>query len=75
MDFSIGDLVSLKDPVSYLKTADPMPMMRPPDLVSSEEVGEVMGFSPIDNFQVKFRRGTFLLPGEKLKKVLLEKYS
>ena len=58
MDFSIGDRVSLVMPVPYLKTADPMPMLRPPDLVSTDEVGEVVGLSPFDNAKVKFRRGT-----------------
>ena len=61
-ELSIGDKVFLKAPVSYLKTSDPMPMLRPPDLVSLEETGEVVGFRGIGTLEVKFRRGTFLIP-------------
>ena len=62
MDLSIGDKVFLKMPLSYLKTADPMPMLRPPDLVSQDEVGEIVGLNAMDTAQVRFRRGTFLIP-------------
>ncbi len=72
MDLSIGDLVFLKVPLPYLKTADPMPMLRPADLVSSEEVGEVVGLEDIDVARVRFRRGIFLIPLEKLSKKYLD---
>ena len=68
MDLSIGEKVLLKVPVPYLKTADPMPMLRPSDLVSSEEVGEVVGLEDIDVAKVRFRRGTFLIPLDNLSK-------
>ena len=29
-------------PVSYLKTSDNMPMLRPPDLVAIDEIGEIL---------------------------------
>ena len=66
MDFSIGDKVYLKLPMRYLKTADPMPMLRPPDLVSSEEFGQIVGIRPFDTAEVRFRRGTFLIPIDRL---------
>ena len=62
MSFSIGDKVRLKDVVSFLKTSDPMPMMRPPDLISPGEQGEVVALHPADTLAVRFRRGFFLLP-------------
>ena len=62
MTISIGDKVSLSGPLSFLKTSDPMPMLRPPDLVSLDEVGVIVGIRPLDVFEVKFRRGTFLIP-------------
>jgi len=62
MDLSIGDKVFLKMPLPYLKTADPMPMLRPPDLVSSDEIGEILDLTSMDTAQVRFRRGTFLVP-------------
>ena len=34
MKFEINDKVKLIAPVSYLKTSDNMPMLRPPDLVA-----------------------------------------
>jgi len=37
MKFEIIDKVKLIAPGSYLKTADNMPMLRPPDLVAIDE--------------------------------------
>ena len=59
--FVVGDLVCLLQSVPYLKTADPMPMLRPPDLVATGEVGAVSEIRPLDQLAVRFRRGTFLL--------------
>ena len=64
MNFKVGDQVCLKAPLPYLKTADPMPMLRPPDLVSSEEIGEIVGLNGVETLIVRFRRGTFLIPNE-----------
>ena len=68
MKFSIGDKVFLKTPISYLRTADPMPMLRPPDLVSPNEVGEIVGLRALDDVEVRFRRGTFLISIQSLDK-------
>ena len=67
MKFSIGEKVSLQVPLPYLKTADSISMLRPPDLVSLDEVGEVIGIRANDLLEVKFRRGNFLIPSERLK--------
>ena len=67
MKFEIGEKVSLQVPMPYLKTADSIPMLRPPDLVSLDEVGVVIGIRPKDLIEVKFRRGDFLIPTERLK--------
>ena len=69
MEFSIGDKVSLISPLPYLKSSEPMPMLRPPDLVAPEEPGEIVGLRSVDIAEVRFRRGTFLIPIERLKKV------
>ena len=63
---SIGDKMRLKQSLPYLKTADPMPMLRPPDLISSGEIGEVVGLHPLDVLAVRFRRGTFLIAEDRL---------
>ena len=67
MEFSIGEKVSLQVPMPYLKTLEPLPMLRPPDLVSLDEIGIVTGIRPKDLLEVKFRRGIFLIPSERLK--------
>ena len=67
MKFSIGEKVSLQVPMPYLKTVDTVPMLRPPDLVSLDEVGVIIGIRPKDLLEVKFRRGDFLIPAERLK--------
>ena len=63
---SIGDKMRLKESVPYLKTADPMPMLRPPDLISPGEIGDVVALHPLDVLAVRFRRGTFLLAEDRL---------
>ena len=67
MAFSVGEKVSLQVPLPYLKTADAISMLRPPDLVSLDEVGVIMGIRPNNLLEVKFRRGNFLIPSERLK--------
>ena len=67
MKFSIGEKVSLQVPLPYLKTADSISILRPPDLVSLDEVGLIIGIRPNDLLEVKFRRGNFLIPSERLK--------
>jgi len=37
-----------------------MPMLRPPDLVDSGELGQVVALRALDQVAVRFRRGTFL---------------
>ena len=69
MTVSIGDRLRLTVRQSYLKTADPMPMLRPPDLVEPGEVGEVVGLHPLETVAVRFRRGAFLLPLDQLEQL------
>ncbi len=66
MNFLIGEKVSLKAPMPYLKTIDKIAMLRPPDLVSLDEVGVIIGIRPKDLLEVRFRRGDFLIPSERL---------
>lgn len=65
--FAVGDRVRLSGPRSYLKSADPMPMLRPPDLVDGSEAGEVVEIRAMDRLAVRFRRGTFLIDAQDLK--------
>ncbi len=66
MSFLIGNQVSLKAPMPYLKTIDNVSMLRPPDLVSLDEVGVIIGIRPKDLLEVRFRRGDFLIPSDRL---------
>ena len=66
MKFEINDKVKLIAPVSYLKTSDNMPMLRPPDLVAIDEIGEILSIKSPDTVEVKFRRGSFLIDIDKI---------
>ena len=69
MKFNIQDKVKLKNPLSYLKTSDNMPMLRPPDLVAIDEVGEIISIKSIKTVEIKFRRGSFLIDIDKIEKI------
>ena len=69
MVFNIRDKVKLIVPLSYLKTSDNMPMLRPPDLVAIDEVGEIISIISPDTVEIKFRRGSFLIDTDKIEKI------
>ena len=69
MKFNIQDKVKLTVPLSYLKTSDNMPMLRPPDLVAIDEVGEIVSIKSPNTVEIKFRRGSFLIDTEKIEKI------
>ena len=71
MKFNIKDKVKLIVPLSYLKTSDNMPMLRPPDLVAIEEVGEIISIKSPETVEIKFRRGSFLIDTDKIEKILI----
>ena len=54
MKFEIKDKVKLIAPVSYLKTSDNMPMLRPPDLVAIDEVGEILSIKSPNTVAVSY---------------------
>ena len=69
MKLEITDKVKLIAPLSYLKTSDNMPMLRPPDLVAIDEVGEVVSIRSPETVEIKFRRGSFLIDIDKVEKI------
>ena len=69
MEFNIQDKVKLIVPLSYLKTSDNMPMLRPPDLVAIDEVGEIISIKSPLTVEIKFRRGSFLIDTDKIEKI------
>lgn len=66
MTVSIGDQVRLIRTQTFLKTADPMPMLRPPDLVTTDEIGLVTALHPAETAAVRFPRGSFLISLDQL---------
>ena len=70
MKFNIQDKVKLIVPLSYLKTSDNMPMLRPPDLVAIDEVGEIISIKSPNTVEIKFRRGSFLIDTDKIEKII-----
>ena len=71
MKFNIKDKVKLIVPMPYLKTSDNMPMLRPPDLVAIDEVGEIISIKSTSTVEIKFRRGSFLIDTDKIEKILI----
>ena len=69
MNFQINQKVKLIAPLPYLKTSENMPMLRPPDLVAIDEIGEVLSLKSPETVEVRFRRGSFLIDIDKLEKV------
>ena len=69
MKFNIQDKVKLIVPLSYLKTSDNMPMLRPPDLVAIDEVGEIISIKSPKTVEIKFRRGSFLIDIDKIERL------
>ncbi len=69
MKLEIKDKVKLIAPLSYLKTSDNMPMLRPPDLVAIDEVGEVVSIRSPKTVEIRFRRGSFLIDIDKVEKI------
>tara|TARA_Y100000994_G_scaffold248585_1_gene256795 strand:+ start:469 stop:678 length:210 start_codon:yes stop_codon:yes gene_type:complete len=69
MKFEIKDKVKLLVPLPYLKTSDNMPMLRPPDLVAIDEIGEILSIRSPNTVEIKFRRGSFLIDIDKIEKM------
>ncbi len=68
--FVVGDRVRLCSAPAYFKTADPMPMLRPADLIALGEEGIVLDQRPGGYWGVRFERGAVLVDAEHLEKVV-----
>jgi Protein of unknown function (DUF3148) len=60
-DFNIGTTIRIISLPTYLKTADPMPMLRSPSLLELGAIGLIIDRKPGNYWVVKFDRGSFLL--------------
>jgi Protein of unknown function (DUF3148) len=70
--FNIGTNVQLNTLPTYLKTADPMPMLRSPSVLELESIGMIIDRKPGNYWVVKFSQGTFLLEDRYLEVVTNE---
>jgi Protein of unknown function (DUF3148) len=63
-NITIGAKVRLAARPPYLKTAEPMPMLRPSDILEIGEEGTVLDRRPGDYWGVRFARGAFLMESQ-----------
>ena len=70
--FSAGDRVRLSMRPPYFKTADTMPMLRPPDIVQVGEEGTVVNCRPGGYWSVRFSKGLFLMESQYIDQVSTE---
>jgi Protein of unknown function (DUF3148) len=60
-ELNVGNKVRVVSLPSFLKTAEPMPMLRSPDLIAVGEEGIIIDRRPAGYWGVKFNRGAFLI--------------
>ena len=63
-EIAVGSKVRLINRPPYLKTAEPMPMLRPADLLEIGAEGVVMDRRPGNYWGVRFERGAFLMESQ-----------
>jgi len=63
-EITVGSKVRLISLPPYLKTAEPMPMLRPADLLEIGAEGVVMDRRPGNYWGVRFERGAFLMENQ-----------
>lgn len=68
--FKVGDRVQIVALPAYIKTAEPMPMLRPPDVLTIGETGTVLDRRPGGYYGIRFTQGAFLLEGQYIKLIV-----
>lgn len=64
--FEVGQLVEIEVAPPFVKSADPMPMLRSGAVVQVGDVGRVVLIKPLGTYGVQFAAGTFLIDGRYL---------
>ncbi|MGF1537572.1 MAG: regulatory protein SipA [Elainellaceae cyanobacterium] len=64
----MGDRVRIATLPPYVKTAEPMPMLRPPHVVKLGEEGTIVDYRPGNHWSVRFEQGTFLIDSQYIEK-------
>ena len=60
----VGDRIKIISLPAYIKTAEPMPMLRPPNLLTVGEQGTIMDRRPGGYWGIRFTQGAFLLESQ-----------
>ncbi|MBF1999915.1 MAG: DUF3148 domain-containing protein [Synechococcales cyanobacterium C42_A2020_086] len=68
-EFTVGERVRVIAIPPYVKTAEPMPMLRPPNVVRLGEEGIVLDRRPGGFWGVRFAKGAFLMDSQYLEAV------
>jgi hypothetical protein len=69
--FKIGQKVCLTSLPPYLKTAEPMPMLRPSDLLEIGAEGVILDRRPGGYWGVRFEKGAFLMESQYLQLITI----
>ncbi len=69
LEFPIGSKVRVVALPPYLKTAEPMPMLRPADVIHIGEEGIVLDRRPGGYWGVRFTRGSFLIDSQYIESI------
>jgi len=70
-EFTPGDRVRVIALPPYVKTAEPMPMLRPPHVIRVGEEGVVLDRRPGGYWGVRLTKGAFLLESQYLEPVAI----
>ncbi|QYO68009.1 regulatory protein SipA [Leptolyngbya sp. 7M] len=68
-EFNVGDRVRVIALPAYVKTAEPMPMLRPPNVIQLGEEGVVLDRRPGGFWGVRFAKGAFLMDSQYIEAV------
>jgi hypothetical protein len=69
IELAAGDRVRLVALPPYVKTAEPLPMLRPPSVLAIGAEGTVLGRRPGNSWAVRFENGAYLLAPQYLQRV------
>ncbi|AFZ16009.1 regulatory protein SipA [Allocoleopsis franciscana] len=68
-EFAVGDRVRVIALPRYVKTAEPMPMLRPPNVIHIGEEGIILDRRPGGYWGVRFTKGAFLMDSQYIESV------
>ena len=68
-EITVGQKVRVVAMPPYVKTAEPMPMLRPPNLIQLGEEGVVLDRRPGGYWGVRFEKGAFLIDSQYIEAV------